>query len=1849
MDLESTSGQELSLVVAREGVGRSLLGGASFIICSIFWLVRIFISLAALALLLFSGRAEEAVLSVGVAEVDITPDYPIRLSGFGGRRTESEGVTQKIWAKALAVADAQRGPAILITTDSLAFSDEIIAEVARRLGERIGLKRERLTVTSTHSHTAPMLKNVCPTLFGVPIPPEHQKNIDRYTVEFIDALEKVALEAVRNVHPSRLFWGVGSADFAANRRQKNGPVDHDLPMLAVRGLDGTLRAVYFSYACHCVTLSHNQVGGDWAGFAQKRIQELFPGSIALASVGCGADSDPNSGVTGGNVEVCARQGDQIAVEIQRLLATDLKPVRGQPELHYTRVDLALAPARSRAEWEARAKRPDAVGHHARLNLERLNRGGTLPDRINYPVQSWVFGDDLAVVFLPGETVVDYSLRLKRQYDRSRIWVNGYSNDGRCYIPSERILKEGGYEGGDAMIYYDFPQKFAPGLEKVLVDAVTAQIPSSFQAPSGTEGTRPLAPPEALRSLRTKPGLKAELVASEPLIQDPVAIDWGADGRLWVCEMNDYPTGIDQKWQPGGRIKVLEDADGDGTYDRSFVFLDPVPFPTGVTAWGKGVLICAAPDILYAEDTDSDGRADKVEKFFTNFPTDNYQARVNSLSIGLDNWIYGANGLLGGNIQSVANALLPYRPASLNIRNHDFRFDPRQGAFETVSGHSQQGRVRDDWGNWFGCNNSQLLLHFPVVEAYFARNPHVAVPALVRDLTARPDGNHLFPTSPLLERFNDFDYANRATSACGLGIYRDTLLGEDYYGNAFTCEPVHNLVHREILGDNLILTSRRAADEVNSEFLSSYDNWFRPVQVRSGPDGALYVVDLYRFLIEHPRWVPAERLAQIDVRAGADKGRIYRIVPADKPLRPVKNLTQLNGEELARALETPNGTDRDRVQVELLSRQDRAGIPVLKQLASQAASAQVRLQAVASLDALGALTPEEILQALSDADPRVRVHALRFAEPFLRNESAESARLLEAVLRLRDDSSLSVVKQLAFTLGESRSPQAGLVLADLARRWMSSIEMRPAILSSAAPHCGVLLQAVMESDPAHAARAEWIQPLVATAAHSSNDPLILQAIRACLAPSGSDPGAEQMSALATLLRTSGDPGPAKERALDRETAERVAAAVRAAGEVARDTGAPASRRVAAIALVGTDPSPQNLNRLCELAGDSDAPVRHSAIAALKSSRDPEIATWILDRWTRVPPSARPDLVSLLLDREDWTLSLLDAVGRRMVDPQELGHADRQRLFANSKPRVQELANEVLPQAPVTGRSEVLKHYRASLSETGDPVRGAAVFTQSCAVCHLLNGIGHPVGPDLVPLRSRDPEYWMKNILDPNAVVEPRFVSYVVELKDERVLGGLIRDESSTSLTVVSGSGVSETVPRSAVADIRASTQSLMPEGLEQGITVPQMADLIAFLRSGRERKQIAGNQPEPIQAGTDGVLLLPAAKAEIYGGDITLEAEFRNIGMWHGEEDHAAWTLQVEKPGRYDVFLDSACAASAAGNAFVIEVGDQRLSGKVTETGPDWSQYRQAVVGTVQLFSGRQRVVFRPSGPIQGALMDLRTVAFAPGGQTPKWPQASPPGDDVLRDPVSLARFILDASRPESARSAILTANPQYAAALIREMSRDLSPGTPDEYARIPWLWRVALDCGRRNDVSQIAAVVEASLPAGDEALRDWQAVVLGGGIINGLSQRGEWPAPRLEAVLERHPALQSRWRRALSLSAAMADDATVPFGTRYDALRLVALLGWDAAHLTLQRYLADGQNEELQMGAVSGLSDIESPQVTPVLMDALKYLKGPNRELALDGLLRSPDRRVALLESIKNGTIPRDTALDERMAKLRQP
>ena len=323
---------------------------------------------AVLLLCVYPGAVSGADLKVGVAAVDVTPNDPVRLSGFGFRRAESEGVTQRIWAKAIAFEDGGAdGPAVLVCVDNLGVPLAMTRQVAARIGRKTALKPDRLAIAASHTHTAPMLTGVAPTLFGMPIPPDQQVRIDRYTRRLTDDMEKVALAALADLKPARVEFAVGTWDLAANRRTKGGPVDHDLPVVVVRdpAASGTVRAVYASYACHCVTLSDNRISGDWAGFAQEALQKKYPGAVALISIGCGADANPKSGVTGDKTDVAAAQGSEMADAVERTLAGGAKPIAASLATRSGEVELLFDTPPTREQWQETAKRDDAAGYHAR--------------------------------------------------------------------------------------------------------------------------------------------------------------------------------------------------------------------------------------------------------------------------------------------------------------------------------------------------------------------------------------------------------------------------------------------------------------------------------------------------------------------------------------------------------------------------------------------------------------------------------------------------------------------------------------------------------------------------------------------------------------------------------------------------------------------------------------------------------------------------------------------------------------------------------------------------------------------------------------------------------------------------------------------------------------------------------------------------------------------------------------------------------------------------------------------------------------------------------------------------------------------------------------------------------------------------------------------------------------------------------------------------------------------------------------------------------------------------------------------------------------------------------------------
>ncbi|MBU6399681.1 MAG: HEAT repeat domain-containing protein, partial [Verrucomicrobia bacterium] len=1206
---------------------------------------------------------------------------------------------------------------------------------------------------------------------------------------------------------------------------------------------------------------------DWAGVAQEALERDNPGAIALITIGCGADANPQPR---GNLELAVQHGRELAAAADRVLTGGVTRLHSPLTCRFKTIDLPFDPLPTRAQWLERAKRPGIVGYHARVNLARLERGQTLPTSLPYRVQTWTFGDQLAMVFLSGEVVVDYSLRLKKEFDATRLWLSAYANDVCCYIPSRRVLREGGYEAEESLWYYDRPARLAPGLEDRILDAVHDLLPITFRFDEQhAEFPPPKSPADALASIRVEPGLTVDLAVAEPLVVDPVAIDWGADGRLWVVEMRDYPEGMDGHYKPGGRIKVLEATHRDGRYDKATVFLDNLPFPTGVMAWRKGALICAAPDILYAEDTDGDGKADLVKKLFTGFATHNFQARVNGLSYGLDNWIYGASGLFGGRITSTLTG------QQIDVSGRDFRLDPDSGAFQPAAGLSQQGRVRDDWGDWFGCDNSTLLWHFPLPDQYVRRNPHFTPPDPRVYLPNDPDPNQLYPISRTLRRFNDPQSANRVTSGCGLGIYRDELFGPDYYGNAFLCEPVHNLVYRmQLEPRGATFTAHRPAEDQRTEFLASTDNWFRPVQIRTGPDGALWVVDMYRFVIEHPRWISPDRLAQLDVRAGDDKGRIYRVCPRGAKLRPIPNLRALSTPWLVAALETPNGTVRDLVQEELVQRDDPKALRPLGRLATRSARPTVRAQALCTLDGLTGRTPAAAAQALAhsdvgdthvsgpveppaaisqppvlppallgtalhDPDPRVRAQAVRVSESRL----GRMPTVADADLKLVNDPDPRVRFQLALSLGAWDAPRASLALGQLAAEANHDRWLRAAVLSSASRHADQILQVVWGHQPVD---GETVAQLIATAV-GANDRTLLErtlitvAPAATLAGNGSSPlPLWQWSALTSLLEALNrqhlrlvDLRNSADAALC-DALKRLESTWATARSVAVNPAAPEPERAAAVGFLGRDERrpPTNLEALGRLLEPpTPLPLQIAAVQALGRYRGPDIPGRLLAGWSRQSPALRNAILDTLLARGEWTAILLEAIARGDVPASDLLTPTRNRLLKHRDADLRRRAEALLAPNHDESRAAVLARYQAVLHLAGSATHGAELFARNCATCHALRGQGHEVGPNLAALTDKSAQYLLISILDPNAAVEDKYKNYFVETRDGRSLSGLITGETATSLTLVKPDGLRENILRSDISEIRASNLSLMPEGFEAALGPQDLADVIAYVQGG----------------------------------------------------------------------------------------------------------------------------------------------------------------------------------------------------------------------------------------------------------------------------------------------------------------------------------------------------------------------------------------------------------------------------------
>ncbi|HXI50279.1 MAG TPA: PVC-type heme-binding CxxCH protein, partial [Candidatus Saccharimonadales bacterium] len=948
---------------------------------------------------------------------------------------------------------------------------------------------------------------------------------------------------------------------------------------------------------------------------------------------------------------------------------------------------------------------------------------------------------------------------------------------------------------------------------------------------------PLSPADALATLQAPTNFAVELVAQEPLVQSPVYLNWGEDGRLWVVEMRDYPLGLDGHGKSGGAIRVLEDTDGDGRYDKSTVFAEGLNFPNGLLPWRKGILVSAAPDLLYLEDTDGDGKADRIEKLYTGFVEGNQQHRFNGFEYGLDNWLYGANGDSSGqirNLKTTGDGGAARGAAAVNISGRDFRFRPDDGAFETVGGHTQFGRRRDDWGNWFGNANPIWLWHFWLPEQYLRRNPRLAVENLQRETATYPEAGRVRFVGRKQQRLNDVGTAGYVTSANSPTPYRDEVFGEEFARAMFISEPVYNSVRCEILEpDGVSFKSHRWHAEEAREFLTSTDPWFRPTGLKIGPDGALYVPDMYRQYIEHPEWIPDDIKARADLRAGETRGRIYRVSWRGAPLRMTPRLDRMNTADLVAAIDHPNGWQRDTIQRLLVTRGGTAAISPLRQFLRTVAHPKARLTALHALEGLNGLQVEDLLGALQDSHPAIREHAIQLSEPWLRGIAKAASQPLQTALLARlDDPEMRVRYQLAFTLGEWEDPRVTAALARLALRDAGQREVLVAVASSATRDPAGILSALLAANQdltgVEPLLRDLVTLIIAIGRPAEADKLFAQIAR----PVGGTGAhsAWQIAAFAQLLQELERQG---QTLKGFPSAAAALPALRASARtIARDPDQPAPRRISVLQLLGRagDGQDEDIAVLGSLLNvQMSEAVQRAAVDRIGRIRGDAVAATLVKGWSGYAPSVRALVLDVLLRREAWAQVLLDRIDAKQLTAADLGAGARQRLLAHPSPALRQRAEKLLARPVDTPRQTLIDQYLPAVQQArGDAAQGAKVFQAQCAVCHRLNQQGNGAAPDLSSVVDRSPERMLIAILDPNRAVEDRYINYVARTRNGEDFSGILSGETANSITLISASGLRETILRRDLESLTSTRLSLMPEGFEQLLRPQDIADLLAYL-------------------------------------------------------------------------------------------------------------------------------------------------------------------------------------------------------------------------------------------------------------------------------------------------------------------------------------------------------------------------------------------------------------------------------------
>lgn len=1452
------------------------------------------------SLVLFAGlalpAAARAQIQAGAAAKNIDPkQFPVWVNG-GIAGYQADSVRESLFSRTLVLDDGKSVIAIAIV-DNCILPHEVTDRAKALAQKGTGIPLERILIAATHTHSAVAVAGT----HGCPIQEDYAAALPEWIAEGIQ-------EAYSRRQPAKIGFASATADryiycrdwlmkpgtanstlFSGrnvdwvsmnpghdneNKRAPVGSIDRHIPIMSVRDMAGNHLALLASFGTHYA--GAKALSSDYFGFVCNRLgrelrsdaPEKFVGLMANGTSGnanCIDFSKPREPFTFTDVGTYVSDlilGSVKDIDYRSDLTIDSRFASFDVDVRMPN-DQEVSQAKNWIASHLQDRLPKTMDENYARETVLLSE---LPKTRVMNVQAFRIGD-MVVAANPCESYGETGLKIRQSSPFPHTMNIGLAN-GHCgYIPPPEMFQLGSYTTWRCRTscLEEFAEpKMVDAINK-LVDELHESLSAPNAKPRATEAKPislrenpkpPVAPEQSLNYLETDSGRPVELVASEPLVFDPIAMQIDHRQRFWIVEMGDYPN---PAAHGQSRVVVVSDSDGDGQLDKRQVFRDGLRFATGVQPWRNGAFVTVEGKLIFLGDEDADGAADSEQVWLEGFSTGNPQLRANHPTITPDGWLTIASGLRLGQVRTGKD--YPFESQTVDATGGDVRFHLVTGRLEAVAGPSQYGLAFDMAGRRYGCSNRQPCFVVQVEKYQSSASPLSGfAPAIRNLLPAEADSR----VHPLVQAWTTSNlHAGQFTAACGVTVVEGAWLGKQEGLHVVTCEPTGSLVQsRSLFRTTDGMGGLKLQDSTsNREFLASRDPWFRPVDLVVGPGQDLYVVDMYRAVIEHPEWVPEELKHRPDERDGDSCGRIYRVCnQKNAPKYPAMTGTL---EEIVKYLSHADRWVQQQAALKLLEEMHRNPLPeniilALRGMVDRGVKEVSRSSvSIASqlLSACQRLEPADAMALLESEEGELRILGARIIGDIARFSSGDTKRgFLEARLVSKliecakgEDQELSHLSTWAIAWLGKQSLDADLrgrlereALARLLSHsddrllWMATsklFEQEEGVFLAKYLHAIDGSEAIGGA-PGHAIELEAIERLSKRSVGKGSDELLRQLESSWQRELGSV--SDRCHGVALAILAGQLSGGAKSDAISQVVAQQV---MKLGGE-----SKIAMHRILAVRSLGQLPQipAQQKEKLyvdC-LAGESEGLVLEG-VRGLSRLASPVLQPWFVDRIGSVSPVLRNELIAISLRQPLYSESLVEAMETKRLSPRLLSPAQMEAFKKIAVPGLQDRIASVLSSLSNESRDKVISRYRVAIEKVdvdASQEAGRALFAKHCASCHRIDGVGFMIGPDISDSRVQSYDKLLTAVLDPNRTIDANYFRYMARTEGGEVIEGILKESNSQTVVLEQQNGVRRTIAIEELEEFKSSGQSMMPEGFEALINPTEMGQLLSYIKNWRYQKE-----------------------------------------------------------------------------------------------------------------------------------------------------------------------------------------------------------------------------------------------------------------------------------------------------------------------------------------------------------------------------------------------------------------------------